>query len=171
MLLKGLPGGRGAVGFAERPWSEITIRQITKATREILKWDSLDWRCIRYCRPKLTAYWQHYLAWRAIKVYVSSEYVSSMSKARRVVFPPVRGRTKSDSAIFYQTKGPSSESTSWLKSSSSSSSTSSLSSPSSKKGRVEPSKRQRQQFWAFLTAQHNAPSRCQLGCSGSQNWK
>ena len=134
MLLKGLPGGRGAVGFAERPWSEINIRQITvKATKEILEWDSLDWRSIRYCRPKLTAYWQHYLAWRAIKVYVSSEYVSSMSKARQVVFPPVRGRTKSDTAISYQTKGPSSESTSWLKSSSSSSSTSSLSSPSSKK--------------------------------------
>ena len=55
LFLEGLPGGRGAVGFAERPWSEITIRQITKATKEILEWHSLDWRCIRYCRPKLTA--------------------------------------------------------------------------------------------------------------------
>ena len=55
MFLEGLSGGRGAVGFAERPWSEVTSRQITKATKDILEWDSLDWRCIRYCRPKLTA--------------------------------------------------------------------------------------------------------------------
>ena len=55
MFLEGLPSGRGAVGFAERPWSEVTSRQITKATKDILEWDSLDWRCIRYCRPKLTA--------------------------------------------------------------------------------------------------------------------